>query len=180
MWVQNISLPFRHPSYVVLAFGVAWLVFSMAVWLANVQLIRTVFYSDLFTLTDKLSLPFTLYASIGTNFSVLSAITTIIIAFLFGVQIALLWYYIRRRQGGGSVAGATSLSGVISGFFGIGCAACGSLLITSLFSLIGAAGLLALLPLRGQEFSLLGIALIVFSIYLLAQKLADPLTCNSL
>lgn len=75
------------------------------------------------------------------------------------------------------VGGASGIVGLVSGVIGVGCAACGSFLITSL-SLVGATGLLTFLPLEGGEFGIIGIALLGYAVYQLAQKIINPLICN--
>jgi hypothetical protein len=42
---------------------------------------------------------------------------------------------------------------------------------------VGATGLLALLPFDGQEFGLLGVGILGFSIFLAAKKINEPLVC---
>jgi hypothetical protein len=59
-----------------------------------------------------------------------------------------------------------------------GCAACGSFLLVTLLSFLGASGALALLPLGGGELGLLSIALLVLSIFLIARKIVAPVVCE--
>lgn len=67
---------------------------------------------------------------------------------------------------------------MVSGFVGIGCASCGSVILASVLSLVGAGGVVFLLPLHGVEFNLLAIALLSYSAWRLAKKLRDPLVCD--
>jgi hypothetical protein len=93
-----------------------------------------------------------LYGSLGTNFSFLSAAYTILIALLFGLQVTLLTYYIRSVRSRVTTltnVGASGIGGLVSGFFGIGCAACGTFLLSSILALFGAGGALAWLPFGG-------------------------------
>jgi len=117
-----------------------------------------------------------LFGSIQTNFSPTSATYTIAIAVLFGINIALLAYYIRSRQSSVISSGATlSISGLVSGVFGIGCAACGTFILTSFLSAFGAVGVLSFLPFSGEEFGFLGVGLLVYSIYVISRKINSPL-----
>ena len=59
----------------------------------------------------------------------------------------------------------------------MGCAACGSFLLTSL-TLAGASGVLTLLPLGGSEFGIIGAVLLALAIYMTAKKIQDPLVCK--
>lgn len=170
---------FREPRSVVLAVTIAWLIFTGAVWLPNIGLITSVLGSSA-SLANKLSLLGTLYQSIGTNFTVVSATYTLLIALLFGIQITLLYYYIRKtkmdRASLRRVSG-TGLGGLVAGIFGIGCAACGTFILTAVLSLIGAGGLLTFLPFGGEEFGFLGVGLLLYSIWLLLKKLRAPNVC---
>jgi hypothetical protein len=98
---------------------------------------------------------------------------------LFGVNIALFTYYIRRRQSLQSSTGVqvAGIAGLVSSLFGIGCAACGSVIVTGLLGLFGASSLLLLLPFHGAEFGLLGLGLFVISIHYLSLRVDDPLVC---
>ncbi|HQU09423.1 MAG TPA: hypothetical protein PLV25_05630, partial [Opitutales bacterium] len=68
--------------------------------------------------------------------------------------------------------------GIASGVLGMGCAACGSFLLTSLLSLFGASWLLSYLPLAGGEFGILGVILLAVSLYMTAKKIQNPAVCK--
>ena len=61
---------------------------------------------------------------------------------------------------------------------GIGCAACGSFILTTALSSFGAASALAILPLRGGEFGILSVVLLALSLVLISKKIAAPLICK--
>ena len=73
--------------------------------------------------------------------------------------------------------GVAGIGGLVSGVFGIGCAACGTFIFTSVLALFGVGGILAYLPFGGEEFGFLGVALLVYSVYSLTKKITDPLVC---
>lgn len=169
------------PPYVLLTVSVAWMVFTFAVWLPNTRLIGVVLLSGTASISEKLSFLLSLYGSIGTNFTPVSASYTIIISVLFGLNISLLTYYIRKvRSGmkGISSTGVAGLGGLMSGVLGIGCAACGTFILTSVLTLFGVSGIIAYLPLGGEEFGLLGVGLLLYSLYILSKKIAEPLLCR--
>lgn len=160
---------------------VATTIFAFAVWLPNTQLILHVVPDHTVTLADKAKLLISLLGSIKTNFTAVSASYTIAIAILFGANTALLVYYIRRVRGDLKdirSTGATGIGGLISGIFGIGCVACGSFILTSALALFGAGGLVVALPFGGEEFGFLGVGLLMYSIYVTAKKINEPLTCE--
>jgi hypothetical protein len=101
------------------------------------------------------------------------------IAVLFGINFALLGFYIStvRSIRGSISAGSSSLGGLISGLFGIGCAACGTFILSTVLTSFGSAGLLTILPFRGEELSLIGIGLLTYSILIIGKKLQYPFIC---
>lgn len=170
---------FHRPAYALTALLVAIATFAMAVWMPNLGLIAQIITDPGATVSQKISFPLTLLASIRTNFSVLSALYTIAIPILFGVNVAMMIYYMRRRVAAAKGIGMSAgFIGMASGILGVGCAACGSFILTSILSGFGAAGALFLLPLRGGEFGILGVILLAFSIVLLAKQIQNPLVCK--
>ena len=179
MLFQALQKVFRKPTYILLALITSSTVFAFAVWLQNIPLIVKVMGHPGISLTQKLDLPISLLGSIVTNFTLLSASYTIAIAILFGINVSMVVYFLRRRVDEVKQSGvATGLFGITSGVIGMGCAACGSFLLTSLLSLVGASGILAFLPLNGGEFGILGVALLGTSLYMTAKKIQNPAVCK--
>src|SRR3989338_7133760 len=173
--LQNV---FRNSRLTLLAIAVAVVVFLFAVWLSNLGLIKTILFDSSVSIGVKVNLPIQLIGSISTNFTLLSALYTIAIVIFFGVYVAMLTYFLKRRikeVGQGGVA--TGFLGIASGILGVGCAACGSFLLTSLM-LVGAGGVLAFLPLGGSEFGIIGAILLAVAIYMTAKKIVNPLVCK--
>ena len=130
-------------------------------------------------LAQKLDLPISLLGSIVTNFTILSASYTIAIAILFGVNLAMVTYFLRRRVDDVKQSGiATGFFGITSGVIGMGCAACGSFLLMSILSLFGASWILSFLPLGGGEFGILGVILLTVSLYMTAKQIQNPAVCR--
>lgn len=172
---------FIQARYIQIAALVSLVALSVAILVPNTDIILQVFASSELSLGTKFIFLGSMYGILFTNFSVLSAVYTVVIALLFGINSALLTFYIRRRQSKvtnthGHTAG---VMGVVSGLFGVGCAACGSVILSSILTLLGAGGLLAALPLHGAEFGILGVLLLGFSVYQLCIRINDPLVCPS-
>lgn len=170
---------FHNFSYVLLASLVSLGFFVFAVWLPNFRLVfHTIVRSDA-VLSEKLNLLLNLMGSITTNFTIFSAITTIIVAILFGVNIATIAYFIRKRKAILSEGSFfASIGGIGSGIIGIGCAACGSFVLSAILPVVGAAGVIALLPLKGKEFGILSMGLLLISISVMARKIVEPIVCK--
>lgn len=179
MFIQALQKVFRKPQYALLTLITSAAVFAFAVWLPNLSLIVRVMGHPGIPLSQKLDLPLSLLGSIATNFTPLSASYTIAIAILLGMNVSMIVYFLRRRVDEVKQAGvATGLFGITSGVIGMGCAACGSFLLTSMLSLVGASGILAFLPLNGGEFGILGVILLGASLYMTAKKIQNPAVCK--
>jgi hypothetical protein len=182
MYRNALQLVFVRPLYCLLFLAVSFVVLSIAILLPHIGLIKTLWQYESVTVIEIGLLVLNLYGSLGTNFTVLSATYTVLIAVLFGLQITLLTHYIRSvRSKVTNLAnvGASGIGGLVSGFFGIGCAACGTFLLSSILVLFGAGGVLAWLPFGGEEFGLLGVGLLVYANHLLVKKINAPLVCAS-
>ena len=172
---------FKEWTYVLIAVVVALVLFVFATWLPNLGLIWKIVVSPSVPFLDKANVLASFVGSIQTNFTVFSALYTIAIAVLFGVNAAAVTYYVKLRRRlsrqTGQAGAAAGIGGLASGFFGIGCAACGTFVLGPILSFVGASGLIALLPFGGQEFGLVGVAMLGFSIFLVAKKIREPLVC---
>lgn len=155
--------------------GIAALIFAFAVWLPNLRLVYLVATSGA-SLADKLALPLKLLSSITTNFTALSASYTIAIAVLTGINAALITELVRTRHifAKGAAAGAT---GIAAGTLGVGCAACGSVILTATAGTALGAGALSLLPLGGGELGVVGVLLLAYSTYVLSKEITQT-TCE--
>tara|TARA_B100000745_G_scaffold300564_1_gene255323 strand:- start:9139 stop:9675 length:537 start_codon:yes stop_codon:yes gene_type:complete len=162
-------------KYVALSAMVAIAIFAFSVWLPNWKLIYTVFTAPSVSFFEAISVVLGLFLSIGTNFTIVSASYTIVIAILFGVNVSLLTYYITRKRGAFGTGGVLGAGGLVSGVFGVGCASCGTFILTSLLTFVGVGGLLTMLPLKGEEFGILGVALIGYATYWTMRKIEEPL-----
>jgi hypothetical protein len=177
--LQVSNRVFRDRRYLLVAlFSGFGLLFSLSL-LPHTALLSSVWFSDSITVGSKLSLLANLLASLGVNSTIVGKFIVVATSVLFGLQAALLLFYIRRRQTPNHkpVAEAVGLSGLVASLFGIGCAACGSVILTAALGLVGGTGLLTLLPLHGLEFGLLGLTLLFLGVWYLAKKINDPMVC---
>ena len=169
---------FVYPSYIALGSTLALVAFLSAVWLPNLGLIRDVFYGSSAPLTAKLGIVLSLLGGIATNFSLLTAGYTVAIAVLFGITAAMIVYLLKQKRIAAAGQNIALGSGALaSGVLGIGCAACGSLILGGAVPFLGAAGALAVLPLNGEEFGLLSVALLFVSLLLISKTIAEPAAC---
>lgn len=101
------------------------------------------------------------------------------IAILIGINTSLVLAYVRMRRDRMRTTGvASGVLGTLAGLLGLGCAACGTFVLSPLLVTIGAGGLLALLPFGGEELKYTGIILLLLSAYLLARDVNKPSVCT--
>lgn len=167
---------FRRPGYGILALAVAVAFLVFTIWMPNLSFITTTLTASRFSLPEKAGILWASLAALSTNFTPLSRTVTITLALLLGVDIALVVFYLRTRVRLDRAAGM-GIGGVIAGLLGVGCASCGTVILSSVLGAGAAAGFLNLLPLQGQEFGFLGIALMLGGIAITARKIEQPLTC---
>ncbi len=171
---------FKELRYSVGAICIVFLVMSGALLLPNFSIIKQVFGSNSVDLGEKVFFLLSLYNTLFSSNTPLSGFILVATAVLFGVNVGLLVYYIRRRQeklSENKKVHLASIGGTISAVLGMGCAACGSVVLTAVSGLLGASGLILLLPFHGAEFGVLGIVLLLVSIRFLIKKINDPLVC---
>ncbi len=165
------------PTYGALAVCVAVIMLYVAIWLPNFSFLKHVLGSDLYSISSKANILWNSLWFLKTNFTLLTRTITIAVVVLTGVNMSVLVYYMRRRiafdYGSGS-----GIIGTLSGFFGVGCASCGSVILSSIVGLGTSVSILGLFPLKGAEFGILGIVIIVFSINLILKKIQNPGICK--
>jgi len=67
--------------------------------------------------------------------------------------------------------------GVTASMLGVGCASCGSVVLTSLIGFGSATVIVGSLPFRGQEFGFIGIVILMFAISFTLKKINQPYVC---
>jgi hypothetical protein len=169
---------FVHPAYLLFACALAAAAFLLAVWFPNLGLISEIFWGSSAPLAAKLGIVLSLLGGIVTNFSLLAAAYTVVIAILFGVITPMIAYLLWQRRiaaAGQNIALGTGA--VASGVLGVGCAACGSLVLGAVFPSFAAAGALAALPLQGEEFGILSVVLLFVSLLFVSRNIAGSVAC---
>jgi uncharacterized membrane-anchored protein len=178
MLLAVLQRVYSQTRYTVATCLIAFAVLSLALLLPYQAIVTQVLFGSASVFT-KLKFIGSLYGTLGSDHTWYGIINILLLAVLFGVNIALLTYYIRRRQEASRSTHLqlASVVGFVSSIFGIGCAACGSVIVTGVLSVFGASGLLLLLPFGGAEFGVLGLVLLLVSIYYLIKRINDPIVC---
>lgn len=175
--MMTVAKIITTPKYLLLSIVVGLMVIAFAAWLPNLHLITKTMTSSTMTLWQKTNLLSGLLGSLKTNFTPLFRIVTIFSAALAGVQISLLVYYLKQTARFQQSMGMSAL-GVTTSMLGVGCASCGSVVLTSLIGFGSATTILGFLPFRGQEFSFVGIGILLFAINLTVKKINQPYACE--
>lgn len=167
---RTVRLVLTIPQYAILAVGYGMLALSIFVFSRNLALLQQVILFGEIPLTAKLEILFTMYPGLGPAYTPIQTIFLLTTGVLVGVNLALVTYHLLEHRV--SVrSGSGSLSGVLLGTLGAGCASCGSAVLVGVLSLFGASGLITALPLDGLEFTLLALIVLFLSIYWVAEGL---------
>jgi len=165
------------PKYFLLTLLVTVMMIAFAAWLPNLHLVTRTVTSSTMTLWQKTNLITSLLGSLKTNFTTLSLAVTLVTAALTGVQVSLLAYYIKQTAKVQQSLGVSAI-GITTSMLGVGCASCGSVVLTSLIGFGSTVAILGFLPFRGQEFGFVGIGVLLFAINFTVKKIKQPLICN--
>ena len=155
-----------------------FIAFTTLLW-ANLALLSTVWQSEITTFYFKLSLTWQLLLGAPASMGLIAVIVIIVTSIMIGIVGCMSWYAWRSKQAGRELRTSFTSSGVglLAALLGIGCIACGPLLVTSLLALVGGAGLLFVLPLHGAEFGYLALLLLSYAIYTLSKVIMAPAIC---
>ncbi len=168
---------FKQKSYALLALGTSFLLFVLLSALPNRSAI-SFFLKGPNPLLERLAVVIKLiFSFFSSNTQPLSLFMLILILLAFGANAALIVYVVKHKKENVQTSQGTSFLGLFSGVLGVGCSACGSLIFTSILPFFGSLGFLTFFPLRGQEFSFIGIVLLGISIILNARAIEKLRAC---
>lgn len=174
---QSLIEIFQKPRYFLFAILITVCIIACMTLIQNIPFIKTIWTTGTFSLSGKLYISFQSLHAFNTNLTHLSQFFHIIIAILIATHLTFLIYYYRARRRLEGAAGIGFI-GMFSGIIGIGCSVCGSVVLSSLIGLSAATTLITMLPLRGVEFSLLAIVILLSSIGYLGVRLQEPVVCK--
>ncbi len=144
----------------------------LTIWIPNFSLLKTILLSPRLSILEKLNFLKNSLLSLETSFTPASRVLTVAVLLLISLNLSLVVFYFSRRKDYLNSLGS-SLPATIIGLLGVGCASCGSILLP----LLGLSGVLILLPLKGIEFSVLSIALLLYSVLRITKNLERENLC---
>ncbi len=180
--LQSISETLKRPRYALLMFVSGLSFWILNLYIPNKQSIQLFLSLDTLTFFKRWKIVTGIIMNYLFNLGAVNAGQNLIVSILFGLNLTLAVYLLIQRKA--LMRDASSVtSGILgsaSALLGIGCSACGSILLTTSFSVFGGVGLVGLLPFKGKEFFYLSFILLMLSIYLLAKKMTEPLVCKTI
>lgn len=144
----------------------------LSVYLMNFTLVKLTITGN-YPLEYKFNLLFNLLGGMVTAMTELGLLTLILASVLVGINLVLITQRISTLKSSKKlhwVVGGSSLLAII----GSGCAACGLPVI----ALLGLSGAVAMLPFRGIEISIISLAFLLISFYLLVKSYVGELSCK--
>lgn len=144
--------------------------------LPNYQIVINSILSPKYSLGLKLKLWQGLAGGFFTNYTGWGRLALGVLAVLSGVNVMIFIYYLRNKYRLLKMTGL-NLLGIAAGMLGIGCASCGSIVITSLLGLGLSGAIISRLPLNGNEIMISGMAIMLGSTIYLWRQVGKPMSC---
>ncbi len=143
----------------------------------NGKAVYNIFSFDYIPFNKRLLLSLSTLFDFENKFTAGALILAILGSFLGGINLSLAYTYMRLRGEVLLHSGLYSGLGLLFAFFGIGCAACGTALLSVILGFFGFSAMLSLLPYQGQEIGYIGLIILCIATYTLAHKVAVPNVC---
>ena len=151
--------------------------FTLLLLVENGKATYSIFNFDAIPFFKRVSLAFLTLFDIAGTFTGGSLILAVLGSLLGGINLSLAYTYMRVRGEVLVKSGLYSGVGLVFAFLGVGCAACGTALLSVLLGFFGFSAMLQVLPYQGQEIGYIGIIFLSIATYFLAQKVAAPNVC---
>jgi hypothetical protein len=132
---------------------------------------------DALPLGRRITLAFATLFDIRSTFTTSTLILATLGSLLGGINLSLAYTYMRLRGDVIVRSGLYSGLGLFFAFLGIGCAACGTALLSVLLGFFGFSAMIQLLPYEGLEIGYIGLIILCIASYVLARKVSAPNVC---
>ncbi len=130
-----------------------------------------------FSWIEKIMLILTYLLDIASSFTLGSTILIILGSVLSGINLAFVYTYFTTRAKVLMKTNLYSGVGLVFALLGVGCAACGTALLSTLLGLFGLSSILGFLPYQGLEVGYIGLAILMLATISLAKKVIAPNIC---
>lgn len=175
--LPTFKLVFSTKKYIFLAVVIASLFFIGAITIPSVGALKFALTYSPATLLAKVKALGVIWPFFKANSTIWSRWLVILVSILSGINLAMLIFYLKRRIKLERSVG-TGFVGMVVGLLGVGCASCGSVVLSSIFGYTAVTSFLGVLPFHGIEIGVMGLSLLLLSIYLITQKIQNPNSCR--
>jgi len=158
-------------SFLISTLFISILYLISVTYLMNFELVKDSLLGN-HSFSYRINLLIALIGGMWTAMSGFSLFILIITSLLTGINLTLIAQRISVLKFAGNLR-LTVGGGTLLGFIGSGCAACG----LPVLALLGLSGSVAYLPLRGTEFSIIAVALLTLSTYIMLKFDSQKMTC---
>lgn len=150
---------------------------SLLLLVQNGKSALAIYGFDVLPLSKRITLGLATLFDVTSTFTTSTLILATLGSFLGGINLSLAYTYMRLRGEVIVKSGLYSGMGLFLAFLGIGCAACGTALLSVILGFFGFSAMLNVLPYQGQEIGYIGLIILVIATYVLAQKVETPNVC---
>lgn len=135
--LKGVFLVIKRPKYALLALGLSVVFIELLFWINNINLLFYILTTPTLDLYQKITFLASSYSGIWQSTASVLAVILIVISFVQGIMLACLVYIIKRRRTTGVIktVGSSGISSILAAL-GLGCAACGTSLITPILTLL--------------------------------------------
>lgn len=168
-----LHVVFRNPRYVAASILISSFMFFIFILVNNFSTFITVL-----SLNPSAKLLIEVTTNGAANILAVSGAplfaSIVAVSVLSGVTISMIIYQIRVTRSLGGKRNLAGFGGIFGGAFSSSCSACA----TTLASILGVAGGLAIFPLKGLEISLPSIGILVASMYFISKNVIESGECK--
>lgn len=132
---------------------------------------------EVIPLTQRISLFLATIFDVSSAFTTSTLILATLGSLLAGINLSLAYVYMKTRGEMLVKSGLYSGMGLLLALFGVGCAACGTALLSLILGFFGFSAMLNVLPYQGQEIGYIGLMFLLIATYFLAKKVSAPNVC---
>lgn len=165
----------KDSRLIIIIFTISFLFLLLLV--KNGGAVKEIMGFEILSPLKRLTLGISTFFDITDTFTVGSIILAVLGSLLGGINISLAYTYMRLRGEVLIRSGLYSGIGLVVAFLGLGCAACGTALLSVILAFFGLSTMLNLLPYQGLEIGYIGLIFLCIATYTLAHKVVSPNTC---
>lgn len=161
---RTVASVLSVPLYALVALVASFASLLTIVVAQNVTLVRDLVVFGPLPIESRLEILVVMLPFVGSGTEPFTGVGMIATSLLVGINLSMLTFHL-NEHGLSLVHSSGSITGVVLGTMGAGCAVCGAAVASAILGLFGAAGIIAYLPLDGLEFLLTAVVFVPLSTY---------------